>query len=211
MPERVPATSAASVIPVIFLAELPALAGKLVERVRASGFAPDVIVYVESGARLLAYELGARFGVPVLPVWVRRGGHGVKKRLAPLAALLPVVARDWLRRAEERSGVHRLTGRVAAMGEEVALQGKRVLLVDDASDTGRTLGVARELVCARGAVPADVRTAMLAATTPAAHVVADFYVFDRNCRMPWSADSGEHAEATARAAKLAPTHAPRTF
>jgi hypoxanthine phosphoribosyltransferase len=211
MSERATDTPTLRVIPVVRLAELPALAGELAARVRASGFSPEIVIYVETGARLLAHEVAAKFGVPVLPVWVRRGGHGLKKHLAPLAARLPVAARDWLRRAEEFSGIHRLTRRTAAMGETVSLQGKHVLLVDDASDTGRTIEVARDLVCAAGVARADLRTAVLAATTAAAHAAVDFHLFDRNCRMPWSADSDERTEAEARAARLAPAHAPRTF
>ena len=209
MPERAAAATVIRPIPVVRLAELPALADELAARVRTGGFEPELIVYVETGARLLAHELGARLGVPLLPVWVRRGGHGWKKRLTPLAARLPVVLRDWLRRAEEISGIHRITRRVAAMSEDVSLRGKRVLLVDDASDTGRTVGVARELVFERGAAPVDVRTAVLAATTPRAQAAVDFFLFDRNCRMPWSSDSDDRAEAEARAAKLAPAHATR--
>lgn len=204
-------SGAARAIPVVRLAELPALAGELLARVRAGGFAPERIVYVETGARLLAHALGERLGVPVAPVWVRRGGHDFKQKLAPLAARLPVAVRDALRRAEESSGVHRLTRRRAAMGAGPTLAGKRVLLVDDATDTGRTLAVARELVLAGGVAAADLRTAVLAATTPRGQAAADFYLFDRNCRMPWSADSDEQAEAAARAARLLPTHAPRTL
>jgi hypoxanthine phosphoribosyltransferase len=124
---------------------------------------------------------------------------------------LPVAARDWLRRAEERSGVHRVTRRTAVLPEGVELRGKRVLVFDDASDTGRTISVARELVIERGATAGDVRIGVLAATTPAAQAAVDFFVLDRNCRLPWSADSDERVETAARAAKLAPKHAPRRF
>ena len=208
-----PATSASSdasrAIPVVRLAELPALAEKLAACARAGEFAPDVIVYVETGARLLAHALGERMAVPVVPVWVQRGGHGLKQKLAPLAARLPVALRDALRRAEEISGVHRLTRRKTAMRAKESLVGKRVLLVDDASDTGRTLAAARGLVLASGVAAADVRSAVLAATTPRGQAVVDFFLFDRNCRMPWSADSDERVAAEARAAQLAPADAPR--
>src|SRR6185436_14387819 len=113
---------------------------------------------------------------------------GLKAKLAPLAARLPVKIRDWLRRLEERSGVHRHTKRTAELPKEIALHRKRLLLLDDAADTGRTLAVARELLIAGGVAAADVRTAALAATTPAAQAAVDFFVLDRNCRMPWSAD-----------------------
>jgi len=197
--------------PVVRLAQLPALAHQLVERVRAGGFEPDVIVYIETGARLLAHEVAAAMGRPLTPMWVRRGGHGVKAMLAPLVARLPVAMRDWLRRVEERSGLHRHTRRTAELPAEISLGGQCVLLLDDAADTGRTIAVARELVIARGVAPSDVRTAVLAATTLEAKAAVDFFVLERNCRMPWSADSDERTEAAARAASLIPSHAPRTL
>jgi hypoxanthine phosphoribosyltransferase len=195
-------------IGVVRLADLPRLADELAARVRAAGFEPDLIIYIETGARLLAGELAPRFGVPVRPVWVRRGGHGLKARLAPLVARLPVGMRDWLRRVEERSGIHRLTPRTTTLPGDLHLEHRRVLLVDDAADTGRTIAAARALVLARGAASADVRTAVLAATTPRARAAVDYFVVDRNCRMPWSADSDERAEAEARAAKLTSADAP---
>lgn len=203
--------SSQSPIPVVRLADLPRLAQQLAARVRAAGFAPEVVVYIETGARLPAHELGRALGAPLAPIWVRRAGHGLKQKLAPLAARLPVGARDWLRRLEERSGIHRKTRRSAFLSEGVSVRGKRVLVFDDASDTGRTIAVARDLVIAGGAAAADVRTAVLAATTPAGQSAVDFFVLDRNCRMPWSADSDERVETAARAAQLAPPHAPRAL
>ncbi len=196
-------------VPLVTLAELPALARQLASKVTGSGFVPELIVYVETGARLLAQELAATLQVPLTPIWVRRGGRGLKRKLAPLAARLPVAARDWLRRVEERSGLQRLTPRVAALPASASLAGRRVLLVDDAADTGRTLAVARRLILEAGA--AEVRTAVLAATTAAGRAATDFFVLDRNCRMPWSADSGERNEAERRARKFKPADAPGTF
>jgi hypoxanthine phosphoribosyltransferase len=208
-----PATAAANsrANPVVSLEDLPRLADDLAARVQAAGFSPQAIVYVETGARLLAHELAGRLSAPMIPIWVRRGGHGLKKKLAALAGCLPVAVRDWLRRVEERSGIHRLTKRAAALPDGAELRNRRVLLVDDAADTGRTVETARALLLAAGVAPHDLRTAVLAATTPRGRERVDFFVLDRNCRMPWSADSDELAEANARAARLAPSHAPRGF
>jgi hypoxanthine phosphoribosyltransferase len=211
MPDRPLRPPERPAIPVIRLAELPALADELAARVRASGFVPERIVYIETGARLFAFELQRSFNVPVVPVWVQRGGHRLKKWAAPIAAHLPVVVRDWLRRAEESSGVQRRTRRVASLPVGTAKFQGRVLLVDDATDTGRTLAVARELVQAYGAAPADVRTAVLAATTPLGQAAADFFLFDRNCRMPWSADSAERREAERRMNQILSSHATRAL
>jgi Predicted phosphoribosyltransferases len=197
-------------VPVVTLGELGGLAGELAARVRASGFRADVLVYVETGARLVAHEVGRELGVEVVPMWVRRGGSGLKARVAPWVARLPVWVRDGLRRLEERSGVHRHTSRAAALAEGVVLAGKRVLLLDDAADTGRTIAVARELVKTKGGA-AEVKVAVLAATTPAGRAEVDFFVLEKNSRMPWSSDSDERTEAERRAEELRPRHAPRDF
>jgi len=202
-------SSTARAAPVVLLDQLPMFAAQLAGRIRAGAFAPESVVYIETGARLFAHEVASLLGVPLAPLWVKRTGHGLKSALAPLVARLPIAARDWLRRVEERSGVHRVTRRAAHLPADIRLAGMRVLVIDDAADTGRTIAVARQLVIARGVLPENVRTAVLAATTPAAQAAVDFFVLDRNCRMPWSADSDERVVAARRAAALAPPHAPR--
>ena len=209
MPSRSTRPTDDRAIPVVRLVELPALASELAAQVHTSGFAPDAIVYIETGARLLAHELQKIFRVPALPIVVKRGGHGVKKLLAPVAAKLPASLRDWLRRIEERSGVQRLTRRDAILPSGTNEVRGRVLLVDDASDTGRSLAVARELLQANGIAPADLRTAVLAATTERGRVGVNFFVFNRNCRMPWSSDSEELAEARARMERISFSDAAR--
>lgn len=203
--------SASRAAPVVLLADLPGLATQLAERIRAAKFAPELIVYIETGARLFAHELAPLLNAPLAPLWVKRSGHGLKRILAPVAVRLPVAARDWLRRIEERSGVHRVSRRAACLPESASVAGKHVLVLDDAADTGRTITLARQLVIERGAAPEHVRTAVLAATTPGAQSAVDFFVLNRNCRMPWSADSDERLQAAQRAASLAPAHAPRDF
>lgn len=195
----------------IRLAELPALAASMRERIRSSRFEPEIIVYVETGARLFAHELAGLMGVPKAPIWVKRGGHGLKKWLAPVAVRLPVAVRDGLRWLEERSGVQRFTRRTAVIPGSLQLAGRRILLVDDAADTGRTLIAARKLLHEGGVASENLRSAVIAATMPEARAVADFYLLDRNHRMPWSADSTERSEAERRASCLSTSDAPRDF
>lgn len=195
-------------MPVVRLEELRELAGELAQRVRASGFRPEVMVYIETGARLLAHDVGRELGVESVPMWVSRGGSGLKQKVAPLVARTPVWLRDGLRRLEEWSGVHRHTRRRAVLAQGVELAGKRVLLLDDAADTGRTIAVARELVKREGGA-AEVKVAVLAATTAEGRAAVDFFVLEKNSRMPWSSDSDERAEAERRAEELRPKYAPR--
>lgn len=177
--------------PVVSLAEIPALVSKLAALVRASGYSPDLIVYVESGARLPAAQLCSEFKIGGVAVRARRPGHGLKRRLAPLARYLPRAITNALRRLEERSGVHGRTTRVVEFLMEVDFLGRAILVVDDAADTGGTLRAVKAALLSRGADPARLRSAVLAATTPRGRAESDFYVTERNSVLPWSSDSAE--------------------
>lgn len=194
----------------IRLADLAGLAADLAKRIEATGFSPELVVYVETGARLFAHELAAVMGLPMTPIWVRRGGHGLKERLAPWVVRLPIGVRDGLRWLEEWSGVQRLTRRRAVLPVGPSLAGRRILLIDDAADTGRTIRAARGLILAAGVRAADLRSAVIAATMPRGRLSVDFYLLDKNHRMPWSADSDEKSEAERLASNLlSNTDAPR--
>lgn len=194
-------------VPVVRLADLPELARELVARVHNSGFRPDVVVYVETGARLLARETGVLLGVPTVPVWVSRGGRRAKRIIAPFAARLPLWLRDWLRGVEERSQIHRLTSRKTTFPAAAAFTGQRVLLLDDAADTGRTISTVRALLLARGVAAVDLRAAVLAATTRPGRAAVDYFLWDCACRMPWSSDSDEREAAERLAEQHRPDHA----
>ena len=56
-----------------------------------------------------------------------------------------------------------------------------------------------------------MKVAVLAATTAAGRAAVDFFVLEKNSRMPWSSDSDERVEAGRRAEQLRPKHAPRDF
>jgi hypoxanthine phosphoribosyltransferase len=179
----------------VTLAELPALARELADRVRAAKFQPDLIVYVETGARLLAWELCRELGLKAVAVEAARPGRGIKRVFAPLAAMLPRWVNQGLRRAEEWLGVHRFTPRQVILPPGVVWRNRSILLVDDAVDTGRTITAVRAALQGGEDPPAQVRTAVLGATTPAALAVVDFFLFDYNRCLPWSSDSVEREEA----------------
>lgn len=191
--------------PVVTLAELPALMAELAQRIRATDFRPDILVYVEEGARLPAEALCRELALKAVPVVARRRGHGLKKRLAPLVMLLPRAVTNALRRIEERSRIHAQGDRELAWPHECDWTGRRILLLDDAADTGGTLRAVKADLLRRGVEVTRLRTAVLTATTPAGRSQADFYVLERNCVLPWSPDSNERkrAQALMAAMKLA--------
>lgn len=199
-----PTSSQSRQVPDITLAEVPALAGELAARVRGGGFNPDLIVYIETGARLLAWELCREFGIGAVAVEARRRGHGLKQRLAGIIARLPAAVTSALRRMEERSGIHGATGRSVVFPATVSFSNRAILLVDDAADTGVTIAVVKAGLVRRGADASDVRTAVLTATTPAARAQVDYFLREQNSRLPWSADSRERDAVLARFAECRP-------
>ncbi len=177
--------------PVVTLAELPALVAELARRIRVAGFRPDILLYVEEGARLPAVALCRELGLKAVPVIARRRGHGLKKIMAPLIAIMPRTLTNLLRRAEERSRVHAQGGRTVIWPHDFAGPTGNILLLDDAADTGGTLAAVKTTLVHRGIEAACIRTAVLCATTEAGRAQADFYVLERNCVLPWSPDSAE--------------------
>jgi hypoxanthine phosphoribosyltransferase len=184
--------------PAVTLAGFPALAGQLAMRVRAARFAPTVIVYVERGARLLAVELCREFSCGAIAVSAARRGGRVKRALANLASRLPRSWRDALRRADQR-WLWRGEGEPRPVRSDFSgsLAHQRVLLVDDAADSGRTIAGCLAWLASHGAPRDAVRVAVLAATTPAGRAAVDDWVLERNTRLPWSSDSPDRAAAEA--------------
>ncbi len=108
------------------------LCRRLVARIDASGFRPDLIVAIARGGYMPARVLADFFGLMALSSFRIEHYRGTQKQ-----ALTRVI--DPL---------------------TVDLTGRRVLLVDDVSDSGDTFGVAMSHVRERGS-PAELRTATI--------------------------------------------------
>jgi len=164
----------------------------------AAVYAPDVVIGVEDGGAWVTRELRRQsaFDAVYATVSTQRSGTRTKARTARLLSRLPLVIRDGLRLAEHAFRVHRagrgaVPRRVVAFPEgtraAVALA-HRVLIVDDAVDSGATLkAVLRQVETTTNA---EVRTAALAMTFPQPVVAPDFVIY-RNVllRLPWSSDA----------------------
>jgi hypoxanthine phosphoribosyltransferase len=132
---------------------------ELAREVLGSGFMPDVVVAIARGGLLLggsiAYALGAKScGAMNIEFYT-----GVGERLPEPIMLAPLF-------------------------DSSSLAGQRVLLVDDVSDSGRTLAMVDQLLKASGA---EVRTVVLY-TKPGTVHVPDYTwkVTDRWINFPWS-------------------------
>ena len=105
----------------------------LAHDVLASGFEPEVVVAIARGGLLLAGSISYALGVKSCGALNVEFYTGVGERLPDPIVLPPML-------------------------DEQSLVGKRVLLVDDVSDSGRTLAMVMQLLKASGA---DVRSIVL--------------------------------------------------
>ena len=178
---------------------------RLMRRVTAD-FAPTVLVGIRTGGLTVARAMAdaASQDLPVLPVTCRRAGTAAKSRLPWLPALLgalpdPLV--DALRKLEHRLLIARRTRRpprqsidhaeAAAIAASLTrLPRARVLIADDAVDSGVTLLTVLRALRALSPPDTEFRTAAITQTHERPAIAPD-YVLYRGvlCRFPWSFDA----------------------
>lgn len=163
---------------------------------KATGYAPDLIVGIANGGVHVAANMFA--GVAHTQVLCQRSGTRAKQRAGFVFAvvrMLPEGVRNWLRVREARSlakrkGVGRHVCTVAP-GFDAAVQGaKRILVVDDAVDSGASMKAVLDAIEALASPGAEVRTAAIVVTTENPIVKTHYYIYKdgRLVRFPWSAD-----------------------
>jgi hypoxanthine phosphoribosyltransferase len=133
---------------------------ELAHDVLASGFVPEIVVAIARGGLLLAGSISYALGVKNCGALNVEFYTGVGTRLPEPIMRPPLL-------------------------DESALVGKRVLLVDDVSDSGRTLAMVDQMLRASGA---DVRTVVLYTKPGTVH--EPHYTWRRTSRwidFPWSA------------------------
>ena len=177
----------------------------LAERTR--DFRPDLVVGIATGGEVVARVMlpFLHEEVGMVSIRLQRPATEVKQvlRVDRLLKRAPRRLVDLLRwvEVEYRELAYRLSRRasgpsVTSPRDQVALdllhpvgEVRRVLVVDDTVDSGRTLRLAQELVRAVNPL-AEVRTAVLTSTWRRPPVVADYCLFQRTLlRLPWSFDA----------------------
>jgi hypoxanthine phosphoribosyltransferase len=183
-----------------------AACAKLMRLVETS-FAPTVVVGIRTGGLTVAQAMvrGAAADLLVLPITCQRRATAMKSRLPwlrPLLTALPGSLIDLLRRLEHRvSATRRLRERpppaidhaeAAALGARLAASAEnpRVLVTDDAVDSGVTLMTVLRLVREMCPAGTEIRSAAITQTLEDPAVQPD-YVLYRGllCRFPWSFDA----------------------
>lgn len=158
-------------------------------RLEAATVRPDVVLGIETGGRFVAEAMHA--SVPHCYVRLQRAATPRKSRLRGLLSRLPRPVADALRRVESWLRGLRRPVSVEFHGELPAeLQGKnRVLIVDDAVDSGATMHAVREAVC-RALPDAEIECAAVTVTTRRPLVVPDKVLYNNVLiRFPWSMDA----------------------
>ena len=159
----------------------------------ARGFAPDLIVGIATGGEEVARRMFA--DLPHASVRCRRPGSERKDhnpRLFWLIRRLPRPFRDLMRIAEARllairgTRAEERTVEVSPEAARAIAHASRILVVDDAADSGATLAaVLRALGTAK-----STAVAVLTVTTAAPAVRPDYTLYDNRTllRFPWSKD-----------------------
>lgn len=180
-------------------ADLQSLADSLYAAV--DRFSPDIVVGIENGGARLVDAL-ERAGVFRTSVRLQRPTTERKHRLRSVLGATPRWGLNALRRIEDRLlARHPPTPRVEtpdlradldrAAGEVAARRALRVLVIDDAVDSGATLEAVVLGLRARLPRDVDVRSAVVAMTRTAAQrrFTPDAAIHENVlCRFPWSAD-----------------------
>lgn len=179
-------------------AEFSAACEALARKVHDSGFDYTLIAGIATGGWLVAQRMPSPRRVAVTK---RRGAHKARRKLLPaLVARLPRRVNDMLRIAESR--LYALKTRVfppVPSHVEISLElaaelsrepNGRILIVDDAVDSGATLLSVVEAV--RKIVPeAEIRTAVITVTRPDAVITPDWSLYREGTivRFPWAPDN----------------------
>ena len=175
-------------------------------RLVESGFTPTLIVGIRTGGLAVAQAMGraASADLPVLAITCQRASTAAKSRFPLLRLLLRALPRplvDALRRLEHQflvmSRTRKPPRRIVDHAEAAAIAATlkdtpapRVLIADDAVDSGATLLTvlqALRAVCPRGT---EFRSAAITQTQEHPAAQPD-YVLHRGvlCRFPWSFDA----------------------
>lgn len=181
----------------IALTLLPTYSAQLADKVAQSGFSPDHVLFVERGGLLIGVEIAAYFGCVVSGISATRSGRTSKAALKSLLCYLPRSIANLLRRIEIYSGIHRLnSNRAVSVEGELPGRDKKILIVDDALDTGYSIRAIVDYLADKGYKSGLIKVAVITTTSATPVFPADYSLFEKViCRFPWSTDSREYQQA----------------
>jgi hypoxanthine phosphoribosyltransferase len=186
--------------------EFEAACASLMRMVMAD-YEPTLLVGIRTGGLVVAEAMARSLSRPmvVLPLTCRRPGTATKSRLPFLHEVLGTLPRgvvDAMRIVEHRlltsrrkrsskapSVDHDEAAAIAALLAERTDQ-HRLLVVDDAVDSGATLAAVMELLRSSCPSRTEICTAVITVTLDSPRIMPDFVLHHRVlCRFPWSFDA----------------------
>jgi len=190
------------------LALLKKMSIELSKKMEAKGYIPDHILYIERAGILVGYEMSKYLNRPASGIISRRSGSSFKSRVKFILRLLPRFLTHFLRRLELNSSIHDVNSdRSIVCRNPLPPKHKKILVVDDALDTGHSVAAVLNWLESQGFEPALIKTAVLTTTGEAPHIVADFSLLNKViCAFPWSYDSRQYRETKTRMAAAVSKH-----
>jgi uncharacterized protein len=179
------------------------LSQELYRRVIADGYAPTHIVAIASGGTRVRDAIKPIIDPAVIVVDIALSRRLTKQkrrfRVSTLLARLPYVCTDQLRILEHwmrflcfdpgKSTFDVPDSSCQELQQIGARHGVRILVLDDAADSGVTLSRALRALARQEMGGAEIRTAVIASTWKSPLVRPNYAVFNGVlCRFPWSHD-----------------------
>jgi len=181
----------------VSLIELRKYSLQLANKIKDKGYEVEHILYVERAGLFIAYEVAQYFGCSISGIHAKRGGNSLKSRVRIILRWLPKRVTDLMRRIEEKSNMHAVkSDRNVYFEEYPPPKGKKLLIIDDAVDTGNSLMAVINSLVSKGYRKENLYTCVLTTTKKHPKFEADISLFNGiSFAFPWSYDSNEYDEA----------------
>lgn len=178
----------------IGLSKLADYSVMLAEKVGEAGYVPEHVLYVERVGLFPGHEIANHFNCGISGILSSRSGTSLKFKAKVFLRYLPRPVTHLLRNFEVKSNIHGVKkDRNVGVEGKLPPKGKKLLIVDDAVDTGYSLKAVYDFLITHGYEREEVRTAVLTTTQENPVCRPDISLFERvTFAFPWSYDSTEY-------------------
>lgn len=170
----------------------------IIQKMKVDDYLPDAVVGIRTGgvyiADLFARQLGFNNGTALQISVYRPSSKNKKKIFSSIAKFMPIKMLDFLRIIEAKM-MFKSDGRsqIFDISLPVELESRnysRILVVDDAVDSGATLSAVLRMIESRYQ-GVEIKSAAITVTTDNPTVCPDYYLYKNSTliRFPWSLDS----------------------